>query len=470
MTSINLVPTIRDILGGGSSDSDSDDFSDICYLEKFIEHHVGNTAILYYKPGIFRCRYNKETYLKDRMIKSEKSTKGISTRVHSVTPPVRSSTGLVKHSDSPVEELKHTFTEITKEIISDNIYGQPYSVQDADEMIRNMISHWNKQYSNVYDDSDIAIIYNTLKGDFFSNKSYSDFSKKPSRGIPNEGNTCYANSLFQMLSNVPEWYSYLDKSITINLFKKINQRSNLSSMSGMYKDKIKGNGTDRLGTGNILTQCFLNMRKEIISLGKQEDVHEFYMTIVNDDNLQTFFWYINRVFIMCKNGKNKSKKDEIQVCLTLHFFENCDTISKLLIENFNIEEVTEESSHKEGCGIDDLSRGPFYKFTEVKIPIFNKYLFIQLSRFANLGLGYEKITDEIIIDYDITIDNNKFVLDGFIVHIGKTPRSGHYTYVKVNDDRSCICYDDATVNSPIPDYNISKYREGVYCLLYRKIT
>jgi hypothetical protein len=54
MISINLVPTIRNILGGGDSSDDSSD-DDICYLEKIIEHHVGNTAILYYKPGIFRC-------------------------------------------------------------------------------------------------------------------------------------------------------------------------------------------------------------------------------------------------------------------------------------------------------------------------------------------------------------------------------------------------------------------------------
>ena len=66
MNFINLVPTIRDILGGGgdSGGGDSGDSSgdDICYLEKIIEHHVGNTAILYYKPGIFRCRYNKQKY------------------------------------------------------------------------------------------------------------------------------------------------------------------------------------------------------------------------------------------------------------------------------------------------------------------------------------------------------------------------------------------------------------------------
>ena len=70
MNSINLIPTVRDILGGGNSDVKDDkdvEVNDICYLEKFGNYYVGDTAIFYYKPGIYKCEYNLQTYLKEKM-------------------------------------------------------------------------------------------------------------------------------------------------------------------------------------------------------------------------------------------------------------------------------------------------------------------------------------------------------------------------------------------------------------------
>ena len=66
MNSINLISTVRDILGGGDDD-DSYEINDICYLEKFSDYHNSNTGIFYYTPGIFRCGYDRQTYLKERM-------------------------------------------------------------------------------------------------------------------------------------------------------------------------------------------------------------------------------------------------------------------------------------------------------------------------------------------------------------------------------------------------------------------
>jgi hypothetical protein len=163
MISINLVPTIKDILGGGDSDSDS---GDICYLEKFREYYVGNTAIMYYKPGISKCGYNKQTYLKDRMITSKKfmsisddsaighssdHSSGLSTghsSYHSVSVPVNQLDHLISstkplghsvhsvHSDSdqsvvhsssglPVEQLElvHSISSLNPSAISSSQTG-----------------------------------------------------------------------------------------------------------------------------------------------------------------------------------------------------------------------------------------------------------------------------------------------------------------------------------------------------------
>jgi hypothetical protein len=213
----------------------------------------------------------------------------------------------------------------------------------------------------------------------------------------------------------------------------------------------------------ILEECFLNMME--YKFGRQEDVAELYDHIFDKSNLQTFVWFILRKFKMCENGKKKSVDDIFEISLRLEIPNGCNTISDLLMNYFKIKKSTEENQEV-GCGIDDDSKGHTYEFYDVIIPNFNKYLFIQLGRNVHLQ---NKNKQRISIDYEITIGNNKFVLDGFIVHYGLMTGFGHYIYIKVNDETNYTSYSDDYVDSST-NYNTRDFNENVYCLLYKKVT
>ena len=108
MNSISLVPTVRDILGGGDSDSDSDsDRGDICNVKPINFTTRGNVMIIYYIRGAVECEY-KHKYLETMMkINGVSSSVGITkTLKTSSHTEHKDNTNLKKETEKEKEKEK----------------------------------------------------------------------------------------------------------------------------------------------------------------------------------------------------------------------------------------------------------------------------------------------------------------------------------------------------------------------------
>lgn len=95
-----------------------------------------------------------------------------------------------------------------------------------------------------------------------------------------------------------------------------------------------------------------------------------------------------------------------------------------------------------------------------------RFLIIALKRYAMQprGGGVRKIRDAVEADQVITLAGTTLYLRAIIVHLGSTPRSGHYV-AHVRDAAGWMRFDDSIVTqSPGPDSD--EVRRDAYILLY----
>jgi uncharacterized UBP type Zn finger protein len=117
--------------------------------------------------------------------------------------------------------------------------------------------------------------------------------------------------------------------------------------------------------------------------------------------------------------------------------------------------VDSDSSHRtDKCPPDNISKAT----QELIYPINNTYLIIQLIR----CLGDSKNKTIVKYDDELTINNNKFKLQGIISHSGDTCNSGHYYYYRKLDDGRFIQLNDDLINYRNPDKNS-------YIYLYKRV-
>jgi len=95
-----------------------------------------------------------------------------------------------------------------------------------------------------------------------------------------------------------------------------------------------------------------------------------------------------------------------------------------------------------------------------------RFLIIALKRYAvqPRGGGIRKIRDAVEADQVITVAGTTMYLRAIVVHLGATPRSGHYV-AHVRDVAGWMRFDDSIVTqSPGPDSD--EVRHDGYILLY----
>ena len=150
------------------------------------------------------------------------------------------------------------------------------------------------------------------------------------------------------------------------------------------------------------------------------------------------------------------------------------------INNFRKEkDIDDEDNYREGCTSQTrINYGPYKEinygpYKEITQGIPRKYLIIQLKLFSINGKKSIKIPPNLNISKEIIINNNKYYLSGFIVHLGQTINGDHYVFYKVLPDGSGISYNDDRVSDFSSDgierlltQNI--VGETPYVLLYEK--
>ena len=160
------------------------------------------------------------------------------------------------------------------------------------------------------------------------------------------------------------------------------------------------------------------------------------LTELNDDNLFKLFQYEYYTKTVCLYGNNITNKI-ISSVLILTVTTNADV--KMLLNDIT-EFIDVDNGHKI-CKIsqyDDRGYGPFYKENSYIIPSSNRYLLIFLNKNSKYSVN---------LNYDITVDNNSYTLDGLITFIDKKSK-----YIKVVDQ----------------SYNTYDNRQNAVILLYRR--
>ncbi len=320
---------------------------------------------------------------------------------------------------------------------------------DIVEMIKN-----NLKVSKIY-------IINELEMKKIEPSELSDYGDNFIRkGIKNYGNTCYFNSFYQFLQNFEIIDGQTFSSCNIfntppNLIKRemvmtegiIGQELEMQDSSELFF--LKEHNDDYL-KNNVYFQ------KNVLTLYKYKDKYHNVYTLEDDNyrllekNEDDFLFtinlyeieYITSDFIEKYIEINGEEKTLILKCSEPH----------VLIDNEYIKIENELEKEYLSC------------MSEEKIIESKKYFIVKLIIYNNrrdkLKLNYINFLD------DISINNKKYELISFIVHIGRNLSSGHYiNYSKINT--KWYLFNDNEVKNVIMSNEYFDGRTSPYILLYK---
>jgi ubiquitin C-terminal hydrolase len=279
-------------------------------------------------------------------------------------------------------------------------------------------------------------------------------TNKPHQGLENCGNTCYLNSVLQMLSYMPE------------IVQQLSTRTD-STAKQLYAIFQQLYGTETITRQTIKPTVETIQKLVDFQKGKQQDAAEFFEKLLSILNINpTFIEYSNQIETICKNDADKKEvappKSEKEMILHVGVKDGA-TISELL--NAEQKEEDLEDANIERCRDDgEKGTGSALQKTQFKIPEENQYLIVQLKLFNNEG---NKLKDKIGIDQTIKVDNQNFEIYGAICHIGSSLQSGHYIFIKKTEANKGILYNDDKI-LPISDFSKSKNMENAYVLIYKR--
>lgn len=308
-------------------------------------------------------------------------------------------------------------------------------------------------------------------------------------GLQNVGNTCWMNSLLQLIFNMDSFKNFKGETNKYyNLIKDLHdygsKLENNTFIGSEIMDAFKKNiikGVDRL---------------EIFGGSSQHDPNEFY-SLLNScfpGRHDTHFLnmepiYINEIITFNNMMLSEIKatyfgveieipKESIVENITAYLKEevipeygfykndgyaliNNNTINrgeKTIINNSDIQTITLPDKDNEKYVIKNKI------IKKLELGNAPKNILINLKRFSNT---LEKIDKKIEINLEIEINNKNYNLTSFICHSG-TLSGGHYTNYSKKNNNKWYEYDDSTCKSVNINDIITKKRKNVYTLLYER--
>ena len=160
------------------------------------------------------------------------------------------------------------------------------------------------------------------------------------------------------------------------------------------------------------------------------------------------------------NCTDKSKTKNNETILSLPIPEDKNNLSLIkCFEEFSKEEKLDGDNMWFSEKLDKKVNAT----KKIIVKTFPKYLFIHLKRFSFYGSS-NKINDPIDIPFELNLNNNKYNLRGFILHIGNVG-GGHYMSFIKKDNWHCC--NDASVSIVDVD-RIRNILKAAYIFLYVK--
>jgi ubiquitin C-terminal hydrolase len=296
-------------------------------------------------------------------------------------------------------------------------------------------------------------------------------------GLTNNSNTCYINSVLQLLIDIKPLRKYitkftnnieLDKSVLLSFSKiikyyDINKDDNIvvnpkSFLLEVFKQfHFK---ESRQEDAHEFLYCFIDYLHEALKVKNVKNVNkynkEWKKYCKNNYSIITKLFYGQlRSKIYCECGESSISYSPFCGMTISSDYEN---IQKG-IENYLTGDIVETTCDK--CKINSL------KNIQKNMEIIPKYLIVQVSRFNN---NLTKSSNPIDYTSDININNQKFTLVGNIYHAGQI-NFGHYLCsVKDEDKTTWNIFNDDSINKIESDkINESFFKKQVYILIFKNV-
>ena len=289
-------------------------------------------------------------------------------------------------------------------------------------------------------------------------------------GLINEGNTCYFNSIVQIIYHIPyvrnkffrisinNESNKIESEIFLFYFQKILYKLNTLKQPFSISEQIK-NSSFYKKIPNFLDFIYKNFPYQ-----SQQDAQEIFMFIIdyfsnidgeNEEKLKDFFdgTIKYKIEIKDKNFRYESLTEDKFLFLSLDVDDKTDSLEKCLEKFFQGEELKDENAYF--CEKDNKKHSAFKTLKFKKVP---DILFFHLKRF---GANNKKIFNKIsypeqmeltkYFDYDINDVNfkKKYTLFSIIVHEGQINSGHYYSYIYNFDKKHFYKFNDSTVSKVV---------------------